>query len=628
MPPSIKQFSNERLQLAEKNALRVSRNQVPLQDLDEVTRYWPNVSNDLYESSCEFLDKYGSAKNTKAQSWIKDPTVDGDVLPGIWRVVRNSHSKERIGTKGVIQMLRRGWAQKVDWAEGFVIQRDDVAGDSATKDDGIAEKHLEIHFRNFDPQKSKAAVEALITAESIANPVINNVAESGTWYYLHVKAEKQEDGCETIRVNIAQSRAYLQLFDDANMPTASVIDKLYGLPRSIAQSIVDVYSVQTGVSASADYDKARGVYDVTIRRYATADFNFSNIQTEDACQREIFHDYYYRLTEADVNAFDIGDAPQGWIYRTSGPRPMGGFFSIVVEKIHSIAKEVDSDDVESTAETETGFTVEQTAGHKDTRVIQRNQTAVAKAPAVATNKQVRVTPQLNDDCLFDNTIDWRTLNPQTIDSHTVEQTAKHTTARTRYKKAASLPALPTWQQGKTITRQFDINDTNSYDGTVGEVTAIAGGVDITVPGRDGYNTYHIIRWNQSAVAVPEKDADQELDLRAFSDNADGTVNYWFVKRQSPPNEDGSYTRTIPLTQKRMKFEYGYGYRAYTVYFDETITKSTHTTAQAAYDEIDGAEIGSRIYRGSGTHRFIAHKVTISEREVRAPDEDRPTVITF
>jgi hypothetical protein len=382
-------FTDTRAHLTACKCVRIKYDSTHLLHHEELHRHWPDVNEDQHEDVRELLDVYTDLKNTKPQAWVRDPVCDGEVYPGIWRLVENGFDKQRTNIRGVWQVLRKGFATTLNWEEALLQKGDNVPGDSEAENDGIPERYLNVIFRNMNPETVDALVTAMITAETVVNPVIQKQPYTGTWYYVHVRPEQQEDGSAAIIVLLARPRAFLKTFEALNTPRETDVYYCWNVPRAIAQSVVDGYRTGTGSSGTANYATAQGTVDLIFRQKATASLTIIDFKVEDGCLMRRYHDYHYRLTESDVNAFDIGEAPQGWIYRVPTVVSSGDYYSIRVEKLEAITRTIAS------------HVVEDMDDHQRTLTKYLNATSIPSIPTPAQGEMVRRSVDLNRFCEYE-----------------------------------------------------------------------------------------------------------------------------------------------------------------------------------------------------------------------------------
>ncbi|MDD3276078.1 MAG: hypothetical protein PHP93_03395, partial [Kiritimatiellales bacterium] len=94
--------------LDEKKAKWISQAGAELSARTEVKRWWPDVHGDSRFAAVTYLNTKTSVKNDAETSklYVTDPMVDGETMPGNWRL---GYSAIEEGRSGVVQVLRKGF---------------------------------------------------------------------------------------------------------------------------------------------------------------------------------------------------------------------------------------------------------------------------------------------------------------------------------------------------------------------------------------------------------------------------------------------------------------------------------------------------------------------------------------
>jgi hypothetical protein len=461
----------------------------------------------------------------------------------------------------VVRELRKGFATALAWDEAIEISGHDLQSNTSTYFGAQTEKYIEVIFPNVDPESVETLITTLKSAQYITNPTIQGVVRSGTYELIHLKPEKQEDGCIWLRVFMGTPQYSFRCFEKIGTPDETEVYYLWNVPKRLAQDLVDSYETGTGTSAIANYSTAQGLVDITVRTRGTVILiTISNIKTEDGCLTYEYQDFYWGLTLAQAQALDIGVAPQGWIYRLDGISYDGqASYSARVTRIQARARTVlDGVDIEDSEESTVN------------RTKKINQTALPAAlSAAAGERQYLREVELNRFCLFDYAVDTETVHSQT---------------------------------GTGWEKKAEFNDVRAYGrhgSAVSEPGTPAAGVEVEVENQpDGYGKYNTTTRTRTFAALTgtgwERLAEYD-DVRTSSkhgstvadpgDQAAGTV----VDVDNEPDGYGKYnSRTRTRTFKQLT---GTGWEK-TKEYTEVRASGRHASAVAEPTWADPTDVGT------------------------------------
>ena len=338
-------------QLWPKFAEKYKFDENPLWASTELTIIWRTISPDYYELAVEFARQYVLPQNypTK-QLWVKDlhikDSTEGKpiVYPGVWRFVTAGFDTKKQGDPGVLLTLRQGFAEKIAWDEALQIQAVELETApgvlNATAQD---ERYIMVVFPNFDPLFVDAAVQDMRASQHVEDPTIQGRVRTGDWEYALIKPEKQQDGSFFITVMLSRPQFTMKTFEHYSTPEQIDIIHLWGVPKRLAQALVDSYKIE-GRAATAGYSPNEGLsastVDVEIRQGIDTTF-IIYVQTANNCDYNEWTSYYYGFTLQDakdtISMFMLSRAV-GDTITTSVPSLMGnGKYSFETRRRTSIA---------------------------------------------------------------------------------------------------------------------------------------------------------------------------------------------------------------------------------------------------------------------------------------------------
>ena len=316
----------------------------------EVTIQIEEANEQLIDRCIKMMNVWGWPTNPKQQLWTADPQIGGIVLNGTWRHVESVKSENK---RGLYITLREGFAQKIAWDEAYIDETDDLQED---------ERYAAIIFPNVDPQYADAMTVSL--GENTTDGfTVDGKERTGTWEYVHKRTRTvAQDGSMSIVVFAAQPQYTYFVYENVGGIGQTKVWHVDNVPKRLVAGVVATYTTE-GTDGSGNYSTQEGLVDLTFRVRDGNSVTMLNKKTVDGCQIEEYTDYYYDLTKAEADAYDIGEAPQGWFYSAPFIRPDGSGARYTIIRVREKAIAVSKDAV----------TVADNANYSETLAVQKNQ---------------------------------------------------------------------------------------------------------------------------------------------------------------------------------------------------------------------------------------------------------------
>lgn len=434
----------------------------PLNNSRELTRLFDLQVDSVTQKQMDWLWMYVSggpadAPNTTAKSYVDNPQVQGKLWPGRWRLVSNTFSQKH---RGVIQVLRLGWAQAIVWDEALLPATDDLA---------LAEGYRTVQWRNCDPAYA-CAMAASLNVGTITNAVVQGQTLSGAWHVIKVTTgHMQDDGSCVITLALAQPQFTLIAYAKAGTTKETAVTYYWQVPKALAQGILDANKA-AGASASCSYQNASGLVDIVIYGTVLASSNYLNALTAWCAAYREFTDYYWDLTVAERDAIVTTAPPQGWIYRYAWNLTGDALWDVRIEKRHDLDQVTTS--------------VSQTAFDKTTVVRHTEAAAALPAPlpevGKVKNNQNASTPSGN----FATHEDVK----EVIESKITFSSAITDTGTTVVEKGRNVATLPVLAAvtGADVHLDGDKNDAQKFDY---HKTTVTSHIPLSCPGLLTWTTY-------------------------------------------------------------------------------------------------------------------------------------------
>ena len=445
MTPDRNSYADIWEMLDGKYAERVRVTDAALVGDEEIVRRWPEIGQGYLSRCMTALKLFTDAKNSTAKSWVENPVCGRETFPGIYRVVTVDVDVQKSGLKGIIQTLRKGWAQTPVWSEARLLEEEsgpsnNVSDSGAVPASDNPTRFLKIKFPNCDPGKVEAIASSLGGVSTYSNVVIRGESYSGTWNTVWVATKLEDDGSGTVTLYLALGQYNINGYDNFGTEREQDIFYVYDCPKNEAQTIIDAWKDKypVGSSATTNYSRSNGLVDLVLRRRTDTDFEADFGTTGLDCryietQTAIFG-------TADDKAYPIPavDHDAGISYTRTVRSNGDGTFDVILTKREVRYRPID------------GLVVEQTG---DRKTIQRQQLGLTdeevepmeEEPGAIKTQRVEV----RDDCSRDITTNTETGKEQVTTEKTVARSYEEETTETTYQDAELPP--PTQETGKIKT---------------------------------------------------------------------------------------------------------------------------------------------------------------------------------
>ena len=445
MTPDRNSYADIWEMLDGKYAERVRVTDAALVGDEEIVRRWPEIGQGYLSRCMTALKLFTDAKNSTAKSWVENPVCGRETFPGIYRVVTVDVDVQKSGLKGIIQTLRKGWAQIPVWTEARLLEEEsgpsnNVSDSGAVPASDNPTRFLKIKFPNCDPGKVEAIASSLGGVSTYSNVVIRGESYSGTWNTVWVATKLEDDGSGTVTLYLALGQYNIKSYDNFGTEREQNIFYVYDCPKNEAQTIIDAWKAKypVGSSATTNYSRSNGLVDLVLRRRTDTDFEADFGTTGLDCrymetQTAIFgtaNDKAYPIPAVDHDA--------GISYTRTVRSNGNGSFDIILTKRVVQYRDIDDLVVEQTGDSET--TQRQQLGLTDEEVE-----PMEEEPGAIKTQRVEV----RDDCSRDVTTNTETGKEQVTTEKTVARSFEEETVETTYQED-ELP-LPTQETGKIKT---------------------------------------------------------------------------------------------------------------------------------------------------------------------------------
>lgn len=428
-----------------KYAERVRVTDAALVGDEEIVRRWPEISPGYLSRCMTALKLFTDSKNSKAQLWVRDPVCGRETFPGIYRVVTVDVDVQKPGLKGIIQTLRRGWAQTPVWSEARLLEEEagpanDVADSGAVPASDNPTRFLKIKFPNCDPGKVEAIASSLGGVSTYSNVVIRGESYSGTWNTVWVATKLEDDGSGTVVLYLALGQYNIKSYDNWGTEREADIFYVYDCPKNEAQTIINAWKAKypVGSSATTNYSRSNGLVDLVLRRKTETDFKANFGKTGLDCRYTETQTAIFGTRDEDAYSIPKVNHDAGISYTRTARSNGDGSFDIILTK-----REVRYRNI-------TGLVVEQTG---ESETVQRQQLGLTdETPEPMTEEPGAIKTQrveVRDDCSRDVTTNTETGKEQVTTEKTVARSYEEETTETTYQDAELDP--PEQETGKIKT---------------------------------------------------------------------------------------------------------------------------------------------------------------------------------
>lgn len=437
----------------------------PLNNTRQISRVWEIQFDSVSQKQLDYLWLYSSSANALPQQYIDDPrTFGGKTWPGRWRVVSNGYSPKH---KGVVQILRLGFADAVNWDEALLVITDDLA---------VAEGYRTVQWKNCNPS-SACAIAASLNVGTISNAVVQGQELSGDWHVIKVTTgHAQDDGSCIINLALAQPEYTLTAYAKAGTVKETATTYFWQVPKLLAAGVLATNKTD-GATASVSYPNASGMVDIVIYGIVKAPSNYLNARAAWCAEYRGYTDYYWDLSteQRDAITLTLTEPARGWIYHYSWTLTGDGLWDIRIEKHHAL-------DQESTSNSQTAFDTTTVVSHTE------NATALpAPSPKVGFVKSNQ-----NANTISGNYATHENVKEviESVITFTSAITDKETTTTEKGRNAEGLPVLDP-VAGVSVRLDGDKNDAQLYDYSM---TTVSAHVPLSCPEPVSWDVYGDIRW--------------------------------------------------------------------------------------------------------------------------------------
>ena len=363
----------ERRWLAEKQANLITYKDSELLFQREIVRNWPEEIDASIEDGVSYLREFTSADNNTAQQFVTDPQATQLEYTGVWRQVsveKTTADNEygAIGLTGIVQTLRFGFAQRLNWDEARIINpgtslmpgnASTVAGiglQDTTSDD--PEDYLMVQWVNLNPEYTRVMslgtdASTYLAGDTVVDPVIRGVTYTGTWNKILVSTGESAlgDGSGTITVLLAQPqytlngyRAVINLFTGGSR--TDEVHYLWNVPKQLAQGILDAYkALGSGRTGSASYG-ANNLVNLVLGDTSTVTLGVADDVSGGACSFVETETFYWGVYDPTGGVYNITGHDKyqspGWtVTKGMSLVKADGLFDITITARHHLLRNYD-----------------------------------------------------------------------------------------------------------------------------------------------------------------------------------------------------------------------------------------------------------------------------------------------
>ena len=393
-----------------------------------LVRGWEEIPDGETEAMLRILNASVTGDQDKSQLWILNPKArmsgKTEERKGTWRLTNNrlSNGTEYQGFQGIIQTLKLGWGEAIDWTEARLLESfsapgnaQSIAGISNTTSDN-PDEILIVRFPNLNPEKLRT-INATLAGPTFSTVTINGESYGDTWYKIISHPQIDQDGTGFIDLMLAKQQFTLNAFSRSNTPGEESIGYLWDVPKTLAQAIITAWDddTATGRSATASYDGSTQGKNVNI--ILTAMVGKDNLTTGwvpiacDTYKRWHFAESY---TKIEIDTFVLlHDSAIGTVEDTKAIMSRnvsiqfaaGKWNALITESSFGPHANPETPDLTITLPIGEKITRQQSYGYNlrkseiDTTTFKEVYDNTAAAAAVGKTVELRITRE--DDCSFD-----------------------------------------------------------------------------------------------------------------------------------------------------------------------------------------------------------------------------------
>jgi hypothetical protein len=423
---------------------------------EEIVRRWPQIGEGYLSKCLTALSLFTDSKNSKPQLWVKDPVVGRETFPGTYRVVTVDVDVQKPGLKGIIQTLRKGFAESPQWTEARIERKIaalsntvGVAGISGTTSDPV-DQVFDVLFPNCSPLAIESIAAALRAGNYSGGITVRGETHSGAWHVLSVSTKIEEDGSATATLRVATPQYTITAYDDYGLDRAMDVHYVMDVPKDQAQGIVNAWKAahEVGASATVSYSRDQKLVDIVLRETAAEEHEFDAGLSAADCRYTESETIYLNVADADSYPISAPTSGDGVSYTRNVTRNINGTWDITIKTRTARYRDAGNAVVEVSAAQATQ---------------QRQQLGVTIEPiesimeTLGAVKSQRV--EIRDDCSKDVTTTTETGKPLVTTEKTVARSYEETINSTQ--TASAVVADPVQAAGYVKTVR---NEQSKYPG--------------------------------------------------------------------------------------------------------------------------------------------------------------------
>lgn len=270
---------------------------------------------------------------------------------GIYRVTlvdckpRLTRSGEIEGTT-LLMTIAKGLSTTLDWDTARVEGIRELPGNSesvsgignTTSDDD--EKYLRVKFPYCSPIYVRAIVASI--ADTYSNVTIRG-EDHGTFHRIAAQIDFEDDGTATIHLFLARPQFTLNAYQDVDTAAERDVHYLWGVPKPLAQGIIDAWGTTLGHSATASYSTDQGTCDLVLSSKTEEQHNLDTSALNVACDTTETYHFAWGYDESSLGDFlsNHGSSLDAGVNREIRVSSRGGdglFDAVVMERTVTYAE--------------------------------------------------------------------------------------------------------------------------------------------------------------------------------------------------------------------------------------------------------------------------------------------------